>query len=319
MRRAKASIVRTLKAAYVVAVMVAIAWGLSSLDMRQQTDMLAVFRLPAALGFVVSWCLMVVLLGWLWQLWIRWRHGVTLSVGYWFHAQALAWTGRYLPGKVGLLLGKLGLASDRHLGWRQLGTTVLVEQIAFVAAGAVIAVVLLPASVVHLFGWVPSWVYSHWTVLSMGLAAATAGAFVIGLRVLDGVAGGAAKGDVPLPGIGRRVALLGMYLIPHVLVGIAFHGMVLAAAPGAGSITVAHSVAVLALAHVAGILAVFAPAGIGVREVVLAAGLGPAMDFQDALLLAAILRILTLIADALVAVAMAVGWVARRVRIGRGV
>lgn len=44
-------------------------------------------------------------------------------------------------------------------------------------------------------------------------------------------------------------------------------------------------------------MAVFAPAGVGVREFVLALGLSPFLSIEDALALAAILRLLTVIAD----------------------
>lgn len=308
------SLFRAVKAIYVVAVVVAMGWGLSRIDVPDQEDLLAILRLPTASGFVLAWCLMAVLLGWLWQLWVKWRYDVRLGALEWLYAQALAWSGRYLPGKLGLVLGKLVLARDDRLGWRQVGASVLVEQLAFVAAGVLVGVLLLPATVVEGFVWIPSWAMGNWSGLRAGVAVGVAAAFVLALRLIDMIGAHRSTVATGCRGVPFQLALLGLYVLPHLLVGAAFHALVLAASPGDAAPLLAHSIAVLALAHVAGIAAVFAPAGLGVRELVLAVGLSPLLEFEQALLLAAVLRFLTLLADGLVVIFVGGIWAGRKWR-----
>ena len=81
--------------------------------------------------------------------------------------------------------------------------------------------------------------------------------------------------------------------------------------------TLLYVISLLAAANVAGILAFFAPAGLGVREAVLVAGLAPYLSAGDALGIAAILRVLTLLADLIfVSLTGGVALLARRRRAG---
>ena len=311
LKRRWAVLARAIRAGYVIAVVVAVAWAIISTDFLAQGQVLGSLMRPAGWAFIAAWCVMVVMLGWLWRLWVEWRYGVTLRAAEWLHAQAMAWSGRYLPGKLGLMLGKLAVARDR-LGWRKVGRSVLVEQMAFVAAGIFTAVLLMPSYLVEGFDELPRWVVSGWPIFRPLIAAGTVCAFILGLRVLDGITTGETDEGGAHPGLGRRVVLLGLYVAPHVLVGIAFYALVLATSSGTVTPSIAHCIAILALAHVAGILAIFAPAGLGVRELVLAAGLSPFMGFQESLLIAAALRMLTLVADSFVAGSIAITWAAAK-------
>ena len=306
-----AVIARAIRAGYVIAVVLAVAWAIIGTDFLAQGQVLSSLKRPAGWAFIAAWCVMVVMLGWLWRLWVEWRYGVTLRAAEWLHAQAMAWSGRYLPGKLGLMLGKLAVARDR-LGWRKVGQSVLVEQMAFVAAGIFTAVLLMPSYMVEGIDELPRWVGSGWPIFRLLIAAGTVCAFILGLRLLDWITTGETDEVGTHPGLRRCVALLGLYVAPHALVGIAFHALVLATSSGAVAPSVAHCIAILALAHVAGIVAIFAPAGLGVRELVLAAGLSPFMGFQEALLIAAALRLLTVVADSFVAGSIAATWVAAR-------
>ena len=306
-----AVIARAIRAGYVIAVVLAVAWAIIGTDFLAQGQVLSSLKRPAGWAFIAAWCVMVVMLGWLWRLWVEWRYGVTLRAAEWLHAQAMAWSGRYLPGKLGLMLGKLAVARDR-LGWRKVGQSVLVEQMAFVAAGIFTAVLLMPSYMVESIDELPRWVGSGWPIFRLLIAAGTVCAFILGLRLLDWITTGETDEVGTQPGLRRCVALLGLYVAPHALVGIAFHALVLATSSGAVAPSVAHCIAILALAHVAGIVAIFAPAGLGVRELVLAAGLSPFMGFQEALLIAAALRLLTVVADSFVAGSIAATWVAAR-------
>lgn len=301
-------LLRSLKAIYVISVVVAIAWSLSRMDVLDDGRLLAMLRLPASLGFLFAWCAMVLSLGWLWSLWVEWRYDARLTGSEWLKAQALAWSGRYLPGKLGLVLGKLVVIREDGLNWRQVGASVLVEQMAFVAAGSLVGLLLLPGEVLLTVAWLPPWMTANLGLFVATVAAIVVLAFIQGVRFIDLAQREQTAAAPKLPGVGRRVALLSLYAAPHLLVGFAFYLLAIAAYPIASSLSPAHAIAALALAHVAGIVAVFAPAGLGVRELVLAICLGAALDFEQSLMLAAALRILTVAADALIAAVVAALW-----------
>lgn len=103
-----------------------------------------------------------------------------------------------------------------------------------------------------------------------------------------------------------------LYLLPHVLVGTAFFAVARELFPLASELSWMQAVAVLALAHVIGVAAIFAPAGIGVREFVLTMGLANVLAFEQALALAAMRRLLSLAADALIVIMAAAPLLVRR-------
>ncbi|WP_052432646.1 lysylphosphatidylglycerol synthase transmembrane domain-containing protein [Streptacidiphilus carbonis] len=109
---------------------------------------------------------------------------------------------------------------------------------------------------------------------------------------------------------GRTVALsLCWSLLYWALTGLQI--WILAVGMGAPMVkSLAPAVGGFAFAWSAGFLVIFAPAGAGVREVILVAMLSPVMDVGRATALALVSRVLTMVAD-LVAAAVA-GWFGRR-------
>ena len=84
----------------------------------------------------------------------------------------------------------------------------------------------------------------------------------------------------------------------HVLVGISLFPLLAALLPDAAvQLGLVGVIGALALANVSGILALFAPAGLGVRELVLAFILAVGGDYESALVVAVFVRVLTLLAD----------------------
>lgn len=292
-----------LRVAYVFAVVLAIGWAL----IRAGVDFGPVSRflvLPQAVLMVVAWITMVLVLGLLWKAWLGWAEGARLVAREWLPVQAMAWAGRYLPGKVGLLMGKLAMARHPRLGVRAISLSVLVEQLSFVVSGACVALLLLDPTLLADGPWMPPGIEAHrWLWSSVGVLAAVcvlAVAVAMCARALScGPSGLKAA---------KALALLLPHALPHLLVGLGFSALASAVYPELADVALAHKVAVLALAHVAGVLAVFAPAGIGVRELVLAVGLGGVLPMEDALLLAALLRVLTLIADGAVVALALLAW-----------
>lgn len=292
-----------LRAIYVLCVIGAMAWALSGLEM-DPAQVLGLLPLPQAVLFVCAWILMVFLLGLLWSTWLRQAEGVGLGVSEWIPAQAMGWAGRYLPGKVGLFMGKLAMVRQQRLGMRALLLSVVVEQLGFVVAGACVALLLFSPGRLDAWDWFPAGISAAWSwwmpaavLLAVVLMAASVG---VSARLLG-------SGGIPAKSM-RATGLLVLHAGPHLLVGTAFYLLAVGLFPQVAGFPVSHFVAVLALAHVAGVLAVFAPAGFGVREVVLAEGLRGILSFDEALLLAAVLRVLTLLGDGVIVAVVALAW-----------
>ncbi len=296
-----------LRAAYVLCVLVAMAWALSGLEM-DPAQAVRLLLVPQSILFIAAWILMVLLLGLLWRAWLRQAEGVSLGASEWVPAQMMGWAGRYLPGKVGLFMGKLAMVRRQRIGIRALLLSVVVEQLGFVVAGACVVLVLFSPGMLQAWDWLPPGIAAAWDVwmpLALLLAVSVMG---VGVAVSARALGCGAVGAKSI----RAVGLLAFHAVPHLVVGMAFYVLAAGLFPQVMEVSMAHLVAVLALAHVAGVLAVFAPAGFGVREVVLAEGLRGILLFDEALLLATALRVLSLVADGVVVLGAAVAWRAWR-------
>jgi hypothetical protein len=280
---------------YVVLVFAVFGWLL----LRSRADVAALWRpglvLPG-LGFVLGWLAMAVALGVLWATHLRIRFGVRLAPAELLRIQALAWGGRYLPGKVGLLLGKLTVLDSGRLQVRQLGQSVLVEQVAFICAGVLVAAALLSQP--------PDWLASqrfgpataNWTALRLLTAAAAVAVFLAVSWTSERTL--LAQRHIPIRRLLGYTVLLALHCGPHLFAGLGL-AWLLWAAGLADAAQWPRAVAALSLANVAGVLAIFAPAGLGVREAVLTAAIAPHMALTAAAAISVLLRILTLVADAL--------------------
>ena len=243
---------------------------------------------PAAFGFVACWMLMALVLGAAWAR-VLWLYlGLRLGAAEWLPIQAAAWAGRYLPGKVGLMAGKLVLLERSELKAKPLAFSVLFEQLAFVVVGAVLALVLAPPVEVFQARWLQSVDTAWWR---WGIALALAAAFFPLVHVTASRLQVSARPDAQ-----QATGLMVCYLLAHTVAGLGLH-LVLQAILADAAPSLAYAVGLLAAANVAGIAAVVAPAGIGVREFVLTLGLSPFFSIEEALALSAILRLLTVVAD----------------------
>jgi uncharacterized membrane protein YbhN (UPF0104 family) len=163
--------------------------------------------------------------------------------------------------------------------------TVLLEQVVLLITGLLVIAALTPA-VLHAVWWQ--------TALATAAVVGAAGLLVPrpnnrvghwlearlpGMRLLW-------SGMTP----GRLAMFAGTLVVPWVLYGIAFRFLALGlfgAPPGSWSFYITAFTG----SYVAGVIAVFAPAGLGVREVALIALLSPLLGSGDALILAAASRI----------------------------
>lgn len=292
-------VTRVVKVGYVAAVILALAWYISRLDMAAYS-WAAWFGSSGPYAFVTGWALMAAVLGFAWSRVVRSQLGLTLRAPEWLRLQAAAWLGRYLPGKIGLFAGKLGLVERHRVPLSSLGFTVVYEQVAFVAAG--VALALCTPGV--LFG---SDVWNEaWDAMSFVRFAAAICACVAVLPVMRLV--GRLLRVPRLAGPQHAWRLPFWYVAAHAVAGTGLY-LCLAGRPDiSGSPSLLYAVGLLAAANVAGIVAVFAPAGLGVREAVLVAGLTPWLTLDAAVVTATMLRVLSVLADLLfcaIALAMA--------------
>jgi len=175
--------------------------------------------------------------------------------------------GKYLPGSVWQYAGRVGLARSRGVPVQRAVASIAAE------------------------------------VVCSAIAAATASSLVLNSVVAAGVFGGLAGLLALTFGVRNKLAVLEaapgaviLYLLVWCIYGVAFWmtGRALFAIPVAD---LPHYIGVFAIAWLAGLVAVFAPGGIGVREAVIVALLSGRLHQADAIVLAATSRIVLTATD----------------------
>jgi uncharacterized membrane protein YbhN (UPF0104 family) len=218
--------------------------------------------------------------------------------------------GKYLPGSVWQYAGRVGLAHNQGVPIQR-GVVSVVAEIGYSAIAAAAAASLM-------LGWVAA------TGVFVGLAALLAVGFALRGRLAGRLVRAPAE-----PGSGRldresvlaalraAPAAVGLYLLVWGIYGVAFWttGRALFAIPASD---IPRYIGVFALAWLAGVVAFFAPGGIGVREAVIAALLTSRLGPADAIVLAATSRIVLSAID-IVAAAASFGVPALRRREARPV
>lgn len=217
------------------------------------------------------------------------------------HHLALLSLGKYLPGKVWGLLARGSKMADQGITTDAALDTTALEQVVVLHSAAIV-------SAVFCFSLFPAWI-------SAGLVAAAMASMVFG-HSLAGLALSAlarvttrfrgTSGQPPEVRISRRAyaALTLRYCMAWLLHGLAFASIYLALTPTPLSTSPA-TIALLIFANtsgmVAGFVAVFAPAGLGVREAAMVGVLASQLGMSAAIVLSIAMRLWTLATDALFA------------------
>jgi glycosyltransferase 2 family protein len=184
-------------------------------------------------------------------------------IGLFFKSQL----GKYLPGSVWQYAGRVGLARNRGVPIQRALVSCFAE-IAFSAVAAAAAASLI-------LGWVAT------AAAFAGLGALLALGSVLRERV---------TGPNVLPALAAAPGAIVLYLVVWGLYGLAFWttARALFAIPASD---IPRYIGIFALAWLVGLVAFFAPGGIGVREAVIAALLTGRLGQADAIVLAATSRI----------------------------
>lgn len=233
-----------------------------------------------------------------WRHVIRLRLGRQTALGQALTQFALFSFGKYLPGKIwgaaarAVNMGREGVAVDESLD------ATIFEQYLVLHSAAALSALLLPLLVP---GWLP------WALAVLALGTAPFGARVVerALPPLTRLLRPAAfphsnPADRPKVSIAAGLGMIGRYAAAWAL-----HGAVLvvlyASLSGGLQALDARTVGLLVLGNtagmVAGFAAVFAPAGLGVREAAMAAILATGMPAQDAITLSIAMRLWTVATD----------------------
>jgi uncharacterized membrane protein YbhN (UPF0104 family) len=210
--------------------------------------------------------------------WVRLLHweGVHVPWGIGLRTYYISQFGKYIPGKVAVLFMRVGMLRHRGGDPIAVAVTATYETLTSMSAGALLAVLFLPA-----LGVLPPQIAGNTTALFAVVA------LPIGLAILNKLAARIAKKRRgpharPLPAPSVFLLAQGLvhgacgYLLLAVALGLTVRGLVPSApdwTPGAYSA----DLAAVGLAYVAGFVIVVAPGGLGVREFVLAAVLAPSL------------------------------------------
>jgi uncharacterized membrane protein YbhN (UPF0104 family) len=267
-----------------LAVLVARLWSLWS---KHPVDLGEAHLGLLALG-VLATAVAVPIPGLIWVQLLRWL-GVPAPWS-WISLYLRAQLGKYLPGGVWQYAGRAALARFYGAPLWPAGASLAIEIVTATTAAAFVGLAALypwHATIVLLVA-VPS-------VLLLHRSRAAADALAAAFRRLVPVRRAATGADVALAGrAGARTTLLflplwifqgvGLWLLAYALFGVS-------------AADLRYFVGAFALGSVAGLVAVFAPGGLGVREAVLAALLTPKIGEADAIALALSSRVILIAAD----------------------
>ncbi|WP_148664979.1 hypothetical protein [Sulfuricaulis limicola] len=274
-----------------------IVYFLFSLWKQWQTGLLENFTysitgiLTSMLGMVGLVVLMALLWRWLLELLVKKKPSLKAVL----KIQILSWLGRYMPGKVGMLLGKVLLGKEIGLPGAALASSVLYEHLLFISSGFSIVLLTLGSSVVAKLISIDISVMQ--VILLVGVILISAPYLIkTAFYLLE---------KIMTPGDHKDIAVLSLqntglmflgYHLAHISAGAGFFLLLHTLIPGIG-ITALSAVGIITAAHLAGILAFFAPAGLGVRESVMTWLLLPYMSLDNALSISILTRAWSTVAD----------------------
>lgn len=229
---------------------------------------------------------------------------VRQPVTYYWAITVLAVTqfGKYLPGNVGHHIGRAGLAIDAGVRPSAAVLTIGYELLlALVSAAHLCAmgVLLWPPGALA----AQPWMAYRWTLLGLVSIGAVAGLVLAPRMVamLTALRGGAREGagafSLDLRAICGSYA---MYVAGQIAIGAGLWGLAIAVSPAGTAVpSILFFTGAFATSWIAGLVVPGAPAGLGVREVVLTAWLGEALPPEIAVLLVVALRVATTVGDAI--------------------
>lgn len=222
-------------------------------------------------------------------------------------AQIVSWFGRYVPGKLGQVLGKFWFGRYLGIESRDIAFSLWLEGVFVLGSGTIVVVACLGSSAIAVVG-LEAHRANKWALIAGALAVCGAVIWVSFFLIqrLAGRRQSTSSPRVSVPAVG--LLLLG-YASTHVCAGLGFYMLLSNMHAGSTDIGIWHAVGVLTAAHLAGIAAVVAPAGLGAREAAMVLLLAPAMGTAPAVTMAVVTRIWATLADILLVLPLPLlGW-----------
>ncbi len=270
---------------------------------------LATWR-PRTLPFVASCVVLLsvfVYLAGLWALMVRRLGGPRLSLHESMKIFFIANLGRYVPGKVWQLAGLTYLAGKSGVSLPVASSAAVLGQIFALAAAAVLGGIALAAGATTGF---PAELVPWALVVAVGIVAVVTVPPVLRTILRLAFKLGRRQEETPRLDSLFGARWLGLYLVAWLGYGIAF-GLLWGSFPPLPAVSWPAAVGGFGGAYFLGYAAIFAPAGIGVREGAMAVLLSPWISAADATVLAVLARLWMTVAElvpvALVAVAAGLG------------
>lgn len=251
---------------------------------------------------------LAVLLGIFWCRILRMLSTKRTVISPLMHVHFVSWLARYIPGKIGQIASKVVLSES--LGYRRgvLIASVFYENAFFIGSG--ISTVLLclgPVSLRRLLpsGWSETWVMVLSLIIVSGLLLFVYFLPPVMHRFLND------RGGVDKPiSTGTVMSLFVSYHIAHLAAGLGFYVLLQLLAPQT-PVPLIVAIGILTAAHIGGVLAIVVPAGLGVRETILALLLASYMPMDQALLISVLTRIWSTVADGYVLVSISINGLRR--------
>jgi len=215
---------------------------------------------------------------------------------------ALSQVGKYIPGNVAHHFGRVVLAKRHGLGMSNTLFTMFLETVWVVAIAALMALLVLMTVGRRLFNELPH--IPQWWVLA-GVISVAILAPVAVHRLFERAARWWAKRQeieitsVRMPPLRTFWLISLLYVLNYLILGLVLH-IIASQIFGEQRAGILLLSGIFAVAWIAGFLTPGAPAGLGVREVVLVAALTPIYGSEIAVGVAAVLRVVTVLGDGLV-------------------
>ena len=208
-----------------------------------------------------------------------------------------SWIGRYVPGKVAYVVGRFVLGRTAGVSGPVLVGSIVYENVLLVTTGAAFATLtLLPILAIESESVLP---YLALPFVAVG------GAVVLHPRVLGRairlgarLLGRELPEDAWMLSPGRMARLIAPFLVVHLVNGVGFY-LLVSSVTSYSPRYLPLAAGAFALAGIVGMISVFAPAGIGVREGILVAVLQTTMPVELAILVSLVARVWATVIDLL--------------------
>lgn len=211
---------------------------------------------------------------------------------------AKSWLGRYIPGSVTWIIGKVVFAAKLGISKSRLAVSSFLEavlQLLTVLLTATLLLVVDPRT----FEFAGNWVWFLLAAAVIGLVFVLPPVFKAWASIAYKLIRKSELDEQLVPSSQALLSGFLLFVLSSLLSGLALFFVAMAVVPGLGFENMLFVLAASNLASAVSMVAVFAPAGIGVREAVQIAALSVVMSPAEALVVAIAMRLVSLVWDLL--------------------